>query len=200
VTVGHDDHLVRALLWRREDEPGMEHFRLHDGAGGARLVGTVLLAHDGAPLHAEYEVECSAAWETRAVRVTQRYGGAVRALALTVSDGRWRHDGTDVPAVHGCVDVDIAVTPSTNTLPIRRLRLAVGETRAVTAAWVRLPELVVQPLMQRYTRVAARRWRYESPAHALVAELEVDELGLVVRYPPAWERVAVSGAPVSERA
>ncbi|HEX5831010.1 MAG TPA: putative glycolipid-binding domain-containing protein [Gemmatimonadaceae bacterium] len=193
MTADRDDRLVRALLWRREDEPGMEHFRLHVGDGGARLTGTVLLAHDGAPLHAEYEVECSVAWETRAVRVTQRYGGAERALVRTVSDGRWWRDGADVPTLHGCVDVDIAVTPSTNTLPIRRLRMAVGETREITAAWVRLPELVVQPLVQRYTRVDARRWRYESPAHGFATELEVDELGIVVRYPPVWERVAVAG-------
>ncbi|WP_233601873.1 putative glycolipid-binding domain-containing protein [Corallococcus sp. AB038B] len=36
------------------------------------------------------------------------------------------------------------------------------------------------------------RFRYESRGGSFVAELETDELGLVTRYPPAWERVAVT--------
>ncbi len=88
----------------------------------------------------------------------------------------------------GCIDVDLGITPSTNTLPIRRLNLQVGESADVTAAWVRFPELTVEPLAQRYTRLDERRYRYESTT-GFSAELEVDELGLVVRYGDIWERV-----------
>jgi uncharacterized protein len=97
----------------------------------------------------------------------------------------------EVPAVAGCLDVDLAFTPATNILPLRRLALAVGESREMTAAWVRFPDLSVEPLPQRYTRLDERRVRYESRGGAFTAELEVDELDLVVRYPPLWERVAV---------
>jgi len=97
----------------------------------------------------------------------------------------------EIPAVAGCLDVDLAFTPATNILPLRRLGLAVGESREMTAAWVRFPDLSIEPLAQRYTRLDERRVRYESRGGAFTAELEVDELGLVVRYPPLWERVAV---------
>lgn len=97
----------------------------------------------------------------------------------------------EVPAVAGCLDVDLAFTPATNILPLRRLGLAVGDSREMTAAWVRFPDLSVEPLAQRYTRLDERRVRYESRGGAFTAELEVDELGLVVRYPPLWERVAI---------
>jgi hypothetical protein len=96
----------------------------------------------------------------------------------------------EIPAVAGCLDVDLAFTPATNILPLRRLDLAVGESREMTAAWVRFPELSVEPLAQRYTRLDERRVRYESRDGSFTAELEVDELGLVVSYPPLWERVA----------
>jgi uncharacterized protein len=97
----------------------------------------------------------------------------------------------EVPAVAGCLDLDLAFTPATNILPLRRLGLAVGDSREMTAAWVRFPDLSVEPLAQRYTRLDERRVRYESRGGAFTAELEVDELDLVVRYPPLWERVAV---------
>jgi hypothetical protein len=36
--------------------------------------------------------------------------------------------------VRGCDDIDLAVTPATNTLPIRRLNLQVGGSESVIAA------------------------------------------------------------------
>jgi len=104
----------------------------------------------------------------------------------------------EIPAVAGCLDVDLAFTPATNILPLRRLRLAVGESREMTAAWVRFPDLSVEPLAQRYTRLDEGRVRYESRDGAFTAELEVDELGLVERYPPLWERVAAGCSPEGE--
>lgn len=158
--------LAAPLLWQRLDVPGIEHFRLGTDAAGLRLVGTVLVTHDSAPLRLEYEIACSAAWETRAVALTLAFGAMTRRLELAADERhRWSAAGTELAALAGCVDVDVSLTPSTNTLPIRRLGLlglAVGEARDVTAAWVRVPELAVEPLPQRYTRLGECRFRYES--------------------------------------
>jgi hypothetical protein len=91
--------------------------------------------------------------------------------------------------VHGCNDVDLSVTPATNTLPIRRLDLPIGKSESVIAAWVKFPELAVQPLSQRYTRLAKNTYRYESET-GFSAEIGVDDLGLVTAYPGDWERIA----------
>ncbi|HEU0053514.1 MAG TPA: putative glycolipid-binding domain-containing protein [Longimicrobium sp.] len=116
-------------------------------------------------------------------------GGERRAISIAVEDGRWTVDGAARPELDGCVDVDISLSPSTNTLPIRRLGLAVGESAEVAAAWVRFPGLTVEVLPQRYTRLDERRWRYESRRGSFVAELEVDADGVVTRYGDLWERV-----------
>ena len=86
------------------------------------------------------------------------------------------------------MDVDLGWTPATNTLPVRRLGLTVDEGRDLVAAWVR-PDLVVQPLPQRYERVGARRYRYESRGGRFGVELDVDEHGLVLDYPGFWRRL-----------
>ena len=54
------------------------------------------------------------------------------------------------------------------------------------------PELTIEPLPQRYLRLGERRYRYESAGGAFVAEIEVDDLGLVVSYEGGWERIAES--------
>ena len=179
-------------MWRRLDVDGLEHFRLRREAGGPRLAGTVLLAGEGGsgPLRLDYDIGCDTGWATRSAGITLMRGAGTRRMSLSADGkGRWRIDGEEAEALRGCLDVDVSLTPSTNTLPIRRLALAVGESRQVTTAWVRLPELVVEPLPQQYTRLAERRYRYESRGGAFVAELEIDDDGLVVSYPPLWERV-----------
>lgn len=181
--------LVRALLWRRLDVPALEHFRLWRHSDGPRLEGTIVAALDGAPLEVRYTVACSPGWETRRTWVELRTGDEVRALELkTDESGGWRLDGHRMDELAGCPDVDLGITPSTNILPIRRLTLHVGEAREVTAVWVRFPDLAVMTLPQRYTCLAERRYRYESRGGSFTAELEVDELGLVVRYGELWER------------
>ena len=179
-----------AVLWRRTDITGLEYFTLTGEPDAPMLAGTVIAMPDESPLRVEYAIRCTGAWRTAQTMVEMLHGGVRRSLQLTSTEAlEWHRDGTHVAALDGCDDVDLSITPSTNTLPIRRLALAIGESRAVTAAWIRFPSLEIAPLDQRYTRVGERRYRYESGGGAFVAELEVDDRGIVVDYPPAWTRV-----------
>jgi len=69
------------------------------------------------------------------------------------------------------------------------LKLKTGQSASVTAAWVKFPEIVVQPLAQTYTRLGPDRYRYESTT-GFSTEILVDDLGLVTEYRSGWERVA----------
>ena len=182
----------RVRVWRRTDGSTLEHCRVLLGdADGPRLEGAVVGVVDGRPLRAEYMVACTPDWRTRLAEVVVAHGDEVRDLSLaTDGAGRWWHDGAELAALAGCLDVDVQITPSTNLLPIRRLALAVGEARDVPAAWIRVPSLDVELLPQRYARTAERRWRYESGGGAFAAELDVDTTGLVTRYGEIWETVA----------
>jgi hypothetical protein len=196
---------VRTVLWQRIDPPGSEWCALEREPEGWRLRGIVLTEVAAAPVLIHYAVALAADWSTRAVEIAMRSGNANRPkqLRLTVApEQRWQLEREppqdpplpqdDLRALHGLVDVDLGFSPATNTLPIRRLDPAIGEAVAVTAAWVRFPELTIEPLPQTYTRLAERRYRYESAGGAFVAEIEVDDLGLVTAYEAGWRRIAAS--------
>jgi hypothetical protein len=190
----------RTILWRGIWIPGHEWCQLSPAAGGWRLSGVVLTAVDARPVMVSYDVLVDEDWATRTVQIACSTGAERRTLELTVDGHRWSvRRGTssenapassDVDAFSGLVDVDLGFSPVTNTLPIRRLAPAVGESIDVTAAWVRFPELTLQPLPQRYTRLSDRHYRYASNGGAFMAHLEVDDAGLVVTYEGGWERVA----------
>ena len=87
--------------------------------------------------------------------------------------------GTERPPEYSdCVDVDLSFTPATNTLPIRRLGLEIGEEAEIPVVWLVWPELSVQRVLQRYTRLGEDRYRYTQDEFE--AELAVDRQGLVI--------------------
>lgn len=180
---------VRSWLWRRVDAPGLERGELLQTPGEWRLRGTILLRDDGRDAEARYEVRCDREWRTRACTVALRAEGQERTLSLAVRDDRWFANEQEQEHVRGCIDVDLAWTPATNTLPIRRLGLPMGASSGpVVAAWVRFPQLTLERLPQEYRRLAERRYLYSSRGGAFTAELEVDEHGLVVTYGSIWAR------------
>jgi hypothetical protein len=177
----------RAILWRRIDEPGHDWARLSSDGDGWRLSGVALFAHDRAPCRLAYAIACDARWRTLSATVEGWVGpDAIRIDIAADESRRWRLNGREQPAVAGCLDVDLAFTPCTNLLPIRRLGLAVGERAEVRAAWLAFPGLGFEPLEQVYHRVAPLLYRYESNGGTFMADLEVDDSGFVVRYPGLW--------------
>jgi hypothetical protein len=166
------------VYWQATRWLALEHLQLviqeHAITADGLIVGRV----DGAPLRLQYRLTCDAGWSTTALRVDDLASGD--RIELT-------RDELDAAAA---VDVDIAATPFTNTLPIRRLALDPGDAAEITVVFVAVtPALAFRPVRQRYTRLADRRYLYESLESDFKRELLVDEAGLVVDYPGIWQRV-----------
>lgn len=159
------------------------------------LRGTIItLAEDG-PAEARYEVLCDGSWYTKRADISLRDGTGERSLQITAAGGKWHENGKGNETLSGCVDIDLEWSPSTNTIPVRRLRLAVGQrSGVVTAAWVRFPDLTLQPLRQEYEHTSEGRFRYTSRGGTFVAEIAVDDEGLVLDYEGFWQRVAETHA------
>ena len=189
---GADRTLVRTVNWLLVADHGSERADLWRESDGWTIEGTVK-AFVEELIRVSYVVRCSPDWVTRAVAVNETRQDGERTFELIADDDRrWWMGGQPVPALEGCVDVDLGVTPSTNTLPIRRLGLGIGEAAEIDAAWIRFPELDVVRASQRYTRLADRRYLYQS--RTFQAELDVDDLGLVVTYPGIWKRDGDDGS------
>jgi uncharacterized protein len=185
---------TRRVAWRRTDEVlADEHCTLAVRGSGLSLIGTVLGAEDGVPVRTEYRVLAEGAGLTTAVHVRDLRGFDQRVLTIERSGkGIWTVNGAPTRALKGCTDIDLGCSPSTNTLPIRRLRLAIGASSTIQAAWVRFPELEVLKVAQTYTRLDEFTYRYASGD--FTAELTVDEDGLVTTY-AEWQRTGLAFGP-----
>ncbi|PRD88342.1 hypothetical protein C6P76_10395 [Burkholderia multivorans] len=193
MTQRHEPTHTHCVAWQiAQTWHAAEWCRLVDGRDGIELSGNVAGAIDGTPFRVDYAIACDADWLTRSARVTRRIGAAARQIELRCDGGRWTIDGVDAPALDGATDVDLGFSPSTNTLPIRRLALKVGDAAAIRTAWLRFPAFDIVCGEQRYTRIAPNAYRYESGTYA--ADLTVDAAGLVIDY-DEWRRIGATRAP-----
>ena len=185
---------TRRVAWRRSDEVAAdEHCTLTLRDGALSLIGTVLGSEEGSPVRVEYRVLTDRAGMTTAVHVRDLRGFDTRTIGLERNaKGSWTVDGVAARALRGCTDVDLGCSPSTNTLPIRRLGLAIGKSQTIQAAWVRFPELAVVKAAQTYTRLDEFKYHYASGTFE--ADLTVDDDGLVAEYAD-WHRTGFAFGP-----
>lgn len=184
------------LLWVPSDEPGIEDVTVEQS--GRAITMTSLLARlwEGVPLRASYTITCDADWRVRELRLTasSEATGDHSLHLLADGAGAWQDaSGQPLSALHGCIDIDIMLTPLTNTLPIRRLDLAPSESREITVVYIAAPDFSVRPFAQRYTRLedaaGHAQYRYESLDSGYTAVLPVDDAGFVIEYPGVWRRI-----------
>jgi uncharacterized protein len=181
----------RALCWRRiMDNNSLEYALAQPLATGLELAGTIVAIHDEAPLEVHYRIQCDADWRTRTVSIEQRLGLQQSSLSLAVdTGGTWSDQRGDlIDTLAGCLDVDLELTPITNSLPVNRLNLAIGQVEEIAVAWIRFPSLEIVRASQSYERLADRKYRYRSLGSGFSAEIDVDEIGLTFRYEEIWER------------
>ncbi len=107
----------------------------------------------------------------------------------TDGSGRWGEvNGAHRTELDGCTEIDLACTPFTRTLPIRRLRLEVGDAADITCAAIDVETLGVVPVRHRYRRATVRRWEHTDLGSGAVTSFDVDEYGLVRDYPERFRR------------
>ncbi|MDQ4134262.1 MAG: putative glycolipid-binding domain-containing protein [Actinomycetota bacterium] len=185
----------RLVLWRGIDAWRAEAAEIEFEHDGLRARGVQL----GSLPHAyrlEYQLDATApGFVTRTLDVQARGEGWARSLRLSHEEGgQWRMDGDGAGDPHNfaeALDCDLAFSPLTNTMPIRRHHLNEREGReTLLIAWVSVPDLVVTPSRQHYTHIGRATVRYESESRDFVADLELDRDGVVIRYPGLAERMS----------
>jgi uncharacterized protein len=182
------------VYWSAIGTAGLEHLVVEQTRDGIQADGLVLRYHNQQGLRIAYQIICDPDWRTRQMRVQLLGEGKTEVKASSDGKGSWTgSDGQTIEFLKGCLDVDVMATPFTNTLAIRRLGLAVGESTEIEVAYVRMPDLQLSRARQRYTCLEkngeSERYLYESLEGDFKAELAVDGEGLVIAYQGLWERI-----------
>lgn len=147
------------------------------------------------PFEGFYQIDLDDKWRTRMATVQMIRGQRSAEMQIRVdNEGRWRDlDETHLDTLNGVRDIDVFLTPATNTIPIRRLDLDVGGGEHVSAVYINLDEndrLIASRLEQHYERVNETTYQYlsfnDDGEIAFQADLTVDREGVIERYGDLW--------------
>jgi uncharacterized protein len=168
---------------------GCEHVSLKSDKTSIYIDSLVISVRDEKPVRLSYLIVCDTHWQTKQLNV--KLLGSENSIELTADgEGNWFDKSTPMPELKGCIDVDITVTPFTNSLPIRRLDFQVGEVKELMMVFVTVPEMSIRVDKQRYTLLekSLKGAIYLFESGDFQAELNVDVDGFVLTYPKSWEQ------------
>ena len=179
--------LHKSIRWQSVQHGGIEQFRLSEEPGVIKVRSAVISDIEDDKVGVFYEVNLGLDWVTKSVTL-QRTDNVTTTLSGD-GKGNWSDAHGRRPDLDGCIDIDFEMTPFTNTLPIRRTPLGVGETRRFRMAYI--PADTLEPFAdeQIYTRLSEDIYRFEEADGSFTADITVDADGFVVHYPQLFERI-----------
>lgn len=188
--------VIATAQWRALDREGDDSCRLSRVDHGWLLVGHARFRDDSGFVALDYVVRCDPEWHTLGADVAGKHGE--RRISLRVQRGAqgWTLNDTPQPQVAGAMDVDLAFTPATNLMPLRRLSAGDLSRLDTRSAWLRYPNCDLRPLDQTYDAgQSAELVSYHAAQTGYVTQLCVDQSGFVTLYPGLWEGEVTHVAP-----
>ncbi|WP_373524588.1 putative glycolipid-binding domain-containing protein [Aquiflexum sp.] len=143
------------------------------------------------PLNIEYELEVDHLWQVREVYIHFKSKDNFEIRLSRKDDGKWSDsNGAIIDQLEGCTDIDITVTPFTNSLPINRLKLNEGESEEIKVVYIDLPNNKFFPVNQRYSNLGNGLYLYENLDNGYREVILVDQDGFVKYYPDFCHRIS----------
>ena len=180
------------ILWAGREYDSREHCVVNTSEGGSDISSTIVGRYQDFVYQVHYHILTNPQWQTLFFEIHSRINGRVRHLQFEGDGaGHWKSGSREATQFDGCIDIDIPLTPFTNTLPINRLDIPVGGERQIQVLYIDLLEGRLSGLQQKYVRRAIDIYHYENVPNDFEADIEVDTAGLVVDYPALFVRTAL---------
>jgi uncharacterized protein len=183
--------MITNLIWRSKEYPSLENCSVTITNAGSKISSVIIGVAEDKIFEVEYHIKTNSDWETESVEIHSIVEGLVESFSFH-GDGKgmWRRNGEMLQDFNGCIDVDLPLTPFTNTLPINRLKLQNGRQQLIKVVYLDLLSNEIKPVTQKYTRLSDREYKYENVPNDFEAVIRVDDSGFVVDYPTLFERIA----------
>jgi uncharacterized protein len=183
--------MQRNLLWTGREYYSLENCLVNSTDSGFEITSTIVGMYQGEIYRVEYQIKTNRNWETVFFELRTQHRNLREHLRFeSDGQGNWMTNGKQASEFTGCLDIDISLTPFTNTLPINRLKLRDGSAQEIQVIYVDVFGHRIKPIRQKYNRLSDTEYQYENVPNDFEARIQVDEQGLVVDYPFLFVRTA----------
>src|SRR5688572_9877033 len=109
--------MKQTIIWERIDFTGIEHLIFEDSGEVKKAAGHIIGVTENQPFAVKYEIEIDAGWKVSAYRINSLDATGRQIEMTSDRQGAWfDKNGALRTEFDGCFEIDITLTPFTNTL------------------------------------------------------------------------------------
>lgn len=177
------------LIWEGIEYNSVETCFIESTVQAVNIYSTIVGSYREKNYNLIYRIKTNTAWETVSVDIDFRCNETEQIFTFeSDAKGKWFSNGKQLDQFNGCIDVDIPLTPFTNTLPIKRLRMEEHSPQKIKVLYIDLLDNQITALNQLYEKRSVLLYHYENIPNDFEADIEVDENGFVLYYPSLFKR------------
>jgi hypothetical protein len=185
--------MQKNILWTGIAYHSLENCLLTITDKGAVIHSTIVGIYADTLYKIEYRLSTNPYWETTFLEIKSQLYNTIEIIDLRkAGNGGWYVNGQSDATFDGCIDVDISLSPFTNTLPINRLKLSENAAAQIKVLYVDVLGQKKTSVQQKYTRLSPTDYRFENVPNDFEAVISVDDVGLVVKYPGLFARTYIT--------
>lgn len=180
------------ILWTGREYHSLENCLVTVNDSGAEISSSIVGSYENKIYKVDYNIRTNRQWETVFFELKGRHSDQEQNLQFQ-GDGKggWLREGRRVKEFDDCIDIDIPLTPFTNTLPINRLKLSPTQAQEIKVIYFDILAGEIKSVRQKYTCLSSTAYHYENVPNDFEATIQVDKQGLVVDYPSLFVRTAI---------
>lgn len=180
------------ILWAGREYYSLENCLVNMTTEGVEITSTIIGLYDKKIYKVEYRIRTNSKWETVLLEIQSWNSDKTGFLRLEGNgEGNWLSSGEKIKRFDGCIDIDISLTPFTNTLPIKRLHLRQNDSMEIQVIYLDILEEQIRPVRQKYSCLSETEYHYENIPNDFEAIIHVDTAGFVIDYPSLFARAAI---------
>ncbi len=181
---------MKMLLWRGLINKSWEHCKVDTVESGFKITSEVIGNHTNKTYIINYLISTDDQWNVQDFEISCEIEGERKLMYGKKTGSDWLINGQVVVAFKGFRYIDIAVTPFTNTLPIKGLGLHLDESQLIEVIYIDILNDEIKPAKQKYTKLSKECYDYENFERDFASSILIDRNGMVKTYPGLFELVA----------
>jgi uncharacterized protein len=185
--------MQRTLLWTSQEYHSKEYCTIRKVRTGTEVNSVILGMHKKTIYKIDYQTRINKNGETIFVEIKFDSKDPWSTGAFqSDGEGHWTRNGKSLKRFDGCIDIDISLTPFTNSLPVNRLKLENKEQQFIKVIYFDILQKRVTTARQSYSRLSKYKYLYENVPHTFQATISVDGCGMVLDYPGLFSRAGTA--------
>jgi uncharacterized protein len=179
---------VKKIIWKGILYNSLEYFKLISLKDSFEVHSRIIGIYQSKMYAVDYGCVINSDWEVLHFDLEYEVNDIRKKIIGEKVNAEWKINGSIDPRYSNFNFIDLSLTPFTNTLPIRNLKLDMGQEREINVIYIDILANEMLPVKQQYRKVENGIFRYQNVPNDFEATISVDEFGLVIFYPLLFER------------